>query len=432
MIQVDPARCCYCGGCVPVCPVSAITLAETALHIGPGCIDCDLCLPACPVGALHRAELGPTVVHAPRRSYDVVVVGAGPAGSTAARFAARHGLRTLLIEKRQEIGSPVRCAEGVTHAGLVPFVQPDPRWIAATVDKQRVVTVTDGREREHVFAGDDGAQGYILERRLFDRVLAEMAVEAGAEVMVKTAVTGLIREGGAVRGVVAESAGTRYEIEARVVIGADGVESQVGRWAELPVLMRQRDSLVCAQYTLVGVEVDPTCCAYYLGDGVAPGGYAWIFPKGEGRANVGLGVQADRATEPARAYLDRWIEAHPFLAQGSPVTLIVGNVPTGVPPRRMVADGLMLAGDAAHQADPITAGGITNAMLAGRLAAEVAAEAIAAGDASQWRLAAYPQRWQATMGRKMARNYRLRLKYDGPLRTSEEFVRIFALAAASS
>lgn len=431
MIQVNQARCCYCGGCVPVCPVSTITLAETLLQIGRACIDCDLCLPACPVGALYREELVPPARLAPRQSYDLVVVGAGPAGSVAARIAAERGLRVLLVEKRQEIGSPVRCAEGVRHDALVSFVEPDPRWISATVDKERVIVVEGGRERDHLFA-DGNTHGYVIERRIFDRVLAEMAVEAGAQVMVKTTVTGLIREGGVIRGVVAESAGTRYEIEARVVIGADGVESQVARWANLPVLVRQRDSLVCAQYTLAGIEVDPTCCVYYLGDEVAPGGYAWIFPKGEGRANVGLGVQADRATEPALAYLNRWIEAHAFLAQGSPVSLIAGNVPTGVPPHRIVADGLMLAGDAAHQADPITAGGITNAMLAGRLAAEVAAEAIAAGDTSAGRLAAYQERWEVALGRKMARNYRLRQKYAGHLRTSEAFVRIFAIAAAGS
>jgi len=416
---------------VPVCPVGAITLAETVLQIGRACIDCDLCLPACPVGALHREELVPPARLAPRQSYDLVVVGAGPAGSVAARIAAERGFRVLLIEKRQEIGSPVRCAEGVGHDALASFVEPDPRWISARVDKERVITVEGGQERDHLFA-DGNARGYIIERRVFDRVLAEMAIEAGAQVMVKTAVIGLIREGGAIRGVVAESGGTTCEIEARVVIGADGVESQVARWANLPVLVRQRDSLVCAQYTLAGIEVDPTCCVYYLGDEVAPGGYAWIFPKGEGRANVGLGVQADRATEPALAYLHRWIEAHAFLAQGSPVTLIAGNVPTGVPPHRIVADGLMLAGDAAHQADPITAGGITNAMLAGRLAAEVATEAIAAGDTSAGRLAAYPERWEVALGRKMARNYRLRQKYDGHLRTSEAFVRIFAIAAAGS
>ncbi len=128
MIAVDQSRCAYCGGCVSVCPVEALTLAETRIVVDDNCIDCEDCVLACPMGALQPESLIQAAEalrrsHKPlRRSYDLVVVGAGPGGAVAARVAARQGLAVLLLEKRQEIGSPVRCAEGVGREELTPFI----------------------------------------------------------------------------------------------------------------------------------------------------------------------------------------------------------------------------------------------------------------------------------------------------------------------
>ena len=158
-------------------------------------------------------------------------------------------------------------------------------------------------------------------------------------------------------------------------------------------------------------------------------GYAWIFPKGEGKANVGLGAQADMSAWPALDYLVRFIEGQPHLAQGSPVTLVVGGVPVALPPKRLGTDGCMLVGDAARQVDPLTGGGITNAMAAGEYAAEVAVQAIEAGDISARRLAEYEERWAATLRRKMARNYRLKEHFGPAQRASRDFSRLFAVAA---
>ena len=431
MVLVNRQRCCYCGGCISVCPFGALNLAETLLLVDEACTDCGLCLTACPTGALHLGD-----VEAPQTTtlklssrYDVVVVGAGPAGSLAAWTAARLGLSVLLLEKRQEIGSPVRCAEGVGHDPLIPFIEPDPRWIAATVDKAEITTVADGQRRT---LRAEGGRGYILERRVFDRALAEEAAAAGAQVAVKTTAIGLLQEGSAVRGVIVRGPNGAMEIEAQVVIAADGVESQIARWAGLDTTLPLRDIMICAQYLLASIDVDPTCCSYFIGEEIAPGGYAWIFPKGEGRANVGLGVQADRVEgrESALTYLHRFIESKPRLARGSPVTLVTGTVPVALPPSRLVANGLMVVGDAARQVDPLTGGGITNGMAAGRLAAEVAAAAIAAGDVSAPALAEYERRWAAGLGRKMARHYRWRERFPPEARASRHFLRLFALAVA--
>jgi len=436
MVSVDALRCAYCGSCVSVCPVGALDLQETRLVISEECSECNLCLPACPMGALLAAGEQPQPLPEVKDSYDVVVVGAGPAGSVAAWEAATAGLSVLLLEKRQEIGSPVRCAEGIGHDALADFVEPDPSWIAAHIRKARITIVEDGRER--VWAAEarlEGSEaqgvGYVLERRIFDRVLAERASQAGARVLVKTAAVGLLREGKAVAGVRAQGPWGRREIAARVVIGADGVESRIGPWAGLDTTLPQCDLMSCAQFLLAGIEVDPQCTYYYLDRELAPGGYIWIFPKGDRRANVGLGIQSDLETAPAVELLTRFVESRPFLAQGSIVSLIAGGVPVGLPPSRLVTGGCMLVGDAARQVDPLTGGGIANAMAAGRLAAQVAAAAIAAGDVSQPSLSRYEQEWAAGLGRRMARNYRLRAAFPPEQRLSERFWHVFATAVGA-
>jgi digeranylgeranylglycerophospholipid reductase len=453
MVSLEAGRCCYCGGCVSVCPVEALALAETRLQVAEACIDCGACVAACPVGALaSETAARPAIevsMHPVRRHYDVVVVGAGPGGAVAAATAAAAGLSVLLLEKRQEIGSPVRCAEGVGHDQLSALIEPDQRWIAAEIHRAQIDVCSAGSM--HALMAE-GGRGYILERRVFDRLLAERAAAAGADVRVKTAVTGLLLEHGQVRGVrIARTdffnrgpAGMPLNVAAEVVIAADGVEAQVGRWAGLDVQLPLSDSMACAQYVLSGVDIDPTCTYYTIGHEVAPGGYAWVFPKGDGTANVGLGVRADlwqdvatglaarspQLQGPSRVldFLDRFIESDRRLARGCPVTLIAGNVPVALSPARLVTDGLMLVGDAARQVDPLTGGGIINAMTAGRLAGQVAVEAVVARDNSTAFLTRYEDAWQASNGRKLQRNYRLREKFPPESRSDERFVRAFALA----
>jgi digeranylgeranylglycerophospholipid reductase len=451
MVTVDPYRCAYCGGCVSVCPMGALTLAETRLLVGADCIECGDCITVCPTGALQPEDArgaalsaGQAVAAAsrPRRRYDVVVAGAGPGGAVAAATAAGAGLSVLLLEKRQEIGSPVRCAEGIGRDQLLPFIEPDPRWISAEVTRAEITAAAGDQVRTLCL---EGGQGYVLERRIFDRALAERAARAGAEVRVKTAVSGLLVENGCVQGVKLRPAHLYapalagdevVEVEANIVIAADGIEAQVGRWAGLDVQLPPGDTMVCLQYLLAGVDTDPECTAYTIDYGLAPGGYAWVFPKGNGRANVGLGVQADlwqavaaRQASAALGFLTRFIESRPELARGYPVCLIAGNVPVALSPRRLTAAGLMLVGDAARQVDPLTGGGIANAMAAGQMAARIAVEAIVCGDTSAGFLARYEEQWQATAGRKLQRNYRLREKFPPARRADERFVHAFALAA---
>ncbi|MDW7732294.1 MAG: NAD(P)/FAD-dependent oxidoreductase [Methanolobus sp.] len=328
--------------------------------------------------------------------YDVVVVGAGPAGSVTAKTAAEKGLSVLLIEKRQEIGDPVRCAEGVSKVWLRKHINPDSRWICADVKGSRIYA-PDGTMVEMAEEIAGGEVGYVLERKLFDRALAYESAKAGAEVFVKTRATGLIIEDDFVKGVKIMHQGQERDVRCKIVIGADGVESKVGRWAGIDTSLKPVDIETCAQFLMGGTGIDQDYCYFYLGNEIAPAGYIWIFPKGQDLANVGIGILGSKSgKKTAVEYLND------FVADKYPDARIleidVGGVPVSGSIERTTSNGLILVGDAARQSDPVTGGGIINAMEAGKIAGEVAYGAISAGDASAAKLNEYEKKWRSTIG----------------------------------
>ncbi len=333
--------------------------------------------------------------------YDVVVVGAGPAGSITAKTCAEGGLDVLLIEKRQEIGDPVRCAEGVGKDALIKHIAPDKRWIAAEVKGSRIIA-PDGTQI--LMSGDAAMKdvGYTLERKVFDRILAQNAAIAGAEVMVKTRATGLLRNNGKVNGIKAMYMGETHDIKADIVIGADGVESKVGRWGGIDTALKPHDIETCAQFLVS--NIDPgEYSEFYLGERYSPGGYVWIFPKGGYTANVGIGILGSKSGNiRAISLLHKFIET--YIPQGKIIEMVVGGVPVCGPIKQTITDGLMLVGDAGRQSDPLTGGGITNAMDAGKIAGEVCIKAREKEDHSVKTLKEYEDRWRATIGKELSRS----------------------------
>ena len=313
-----------------------------------------------------------------RYEYDVLVIGAGPGGSMAARFAARHGLRVLLIEKRPEIGVPVRCAEGISRAWMEEVEIPvEKHWIDAEIDGAKIYS-PDEKSVVVLSAEQAGNEvGFVLNREYFDKYLASLAAEEGAEIWLKSPAVGILKEDGRVKGAIVRKFGEKVEVRAKIVIAADGFESQAARWAGLNTALRERDVVSCVQYRMTNIDIEENFTHFYIGS-CAPGGYLWIFPKGRKEANVGIGVALNKLHKPGevKMYLDEFIEKHPNLRKGNVLQIVTGAVSTCPVPKRIVDNGIMLVGDAARLIDPITGGGIANACISGKYAGEVAAKCI--------------------------------------------------------
>jgi len=338
--------------------------------------------------------------------YDVIVVGGGPAGSMAAEAAAKGGAKTLLLEKDRDIGYPVRCGEGVGAKALKQFMNPDPGMIAATISKVRMRSP----DNTCVDFGQEEA-GYILHRRIFDVALANRASKAGAEIQTRAYVDGLLMEDEAVTGVKYQYMGQHRHLTSKIVIAADGVESRVGRMAGLRTSTKLKDMESGYQVTVGNIDVDQEMIDFYVGDNWAPGGYLWIFPKGDGMANIGLGIlgiysRYDSAHDRTHSFIKKYFPKATILAS------VCGGIPVGKTLKKMTSHGFMLTGDAAHMVNPVTGGGIITGMQGGQIAGEVAALAIQKGNVSEKGLEDYPIRWHRTEGKTHEAFYRISQTID--------------------
>jgi len=258
--------------------------------------------------------------------------------------------------------------------------------------------------------------GYILERKVFDKHMAMDAARAGSKIMIKTLARGMEQTNDGYI-VDLETINEKFQIKANIVIAADGPESRVARWAGLNTATKAKDMESAAQFEMVGVEMeDNNCIEFYFGS-VAPGGYAWIFPKGDDIANVGLGILSTRTSKSAYEHLLEFVGDCPATRNAQPVELNVGGDPVGGMPKKLVTDNLMVVGDAAGQVNPLTGGGIITGMTAAMLAGKVAAKAIRDGDASKARLREYEKLCHESIGKSIqkylkVKDYMLSLSDD--------------------
>jgi geranylgeranyl reductase family protein len=311
-----------------------------------------------------------------RDSYDVVVVGAGPAGTSAARFCAREGLSTLCIEEHGTIGHPVQCAGLLSTAAFRECGVSD-RCVLQTVRGARIVSSLGGS-----FSFDAGVvKAYVVDRGVLDREMAVHAAQDGVDFLLKTSATGF--SGGGV-----ETAGVsgKRRIRCRVLIAADGPRSLFSR-----ILGLQR-----AKYFLGGRQVD---CARHVEPGLveihpdaAPDFFGWVIPAGKGYARIGLCSRTD-----VRDRFERFISP----VQGPIISEVTGTIPLGPMPQTY-ARSVLFVGDAAGLAKPTSGGGVYTGIRSARHAALVAASAVRTGDFSKGTMARYQEAWKADFGRELA------------------------------
>ena len=310
--------------------------------------------------------------------YDIVIIGAGPAGSSAAKTAAERGAKVLFIDRRQRVGVPVQCAEFVPQ-WISRHAHFSPTCIHQTIDSM-VTHLPDGASYEMK------SPGYMLDRSLFDKELVASAVLAGAKISIETRAVSLLAEGLAV-----ERGPEKAIIRSKIFIGADGVHSAIARFVGQPSLK----TLVALQYEVVMPKPQNHVEVFFHKD--FEGGYAWFFPKGS-TANVGVGVVASKTAQLPSLLGDflnllrkskKWVSAEIVSKTG-------GSIPCE-PYRRTFFDNILLLGDAAGHAHPITGAGIFNAAMDGEIAGKIAAEAVVRGDLHY--LKNYEIEWQEAFGK---------------------------------
>ena len=347
-------------------------------------------------------------------TYDLAVIGAGPAGSTTARLAAERGLCVLMIDKRQELGAPIQCSGAISrHALLENGVTPDDEFIHEAIygfkvynEAGRAKTI-DYRQLKPNEYGPGARQvplGYVVDRRRFDRHLMTLAERAGVEVHLKTEGFGYRPNGGEFAHLMLREYNQTREVRARVIVGADGLQSQVGKWAGLRTHIKLTELASCLQFIVDGVETEGLL-ELVTGHEWAPGGYAWVFPKGHGYAEIGLGVIRTMTDKPAQWHVDHFMKDS-FFAERFKNSRILevqgGGVPLAAPLRTQYADNVILVGDAARHVNPITGGGLHTALSGGRIAANFLAEAIGAkATPDALTLKGYQDAWLAELGDNM-------------------------------
>jgi digeranylgeranylglycerophospholipid reductase len=307
--------------------------------------------------------------------YDVVVVGAGPAGSTTAEHAALNGARVLVLERKKVVGEPVSCGEFMPTLDEIRSILPTAEDLAPLFDipehlvnrRMDLFRIISPRSRHW----DIPFEGYTTERNLFDQYLSHKAEKAGATILTGTMVTSII--GNEVR--------TRDAVyKAKVVVGADGPISKVAASLGLP---KNVDLYPAVTSQAVG-DFDPVMEMYF--GGVAPGAYAWVLPKKSG-ANVGVGVAPKFSDGRVGDYFQDFVKQRKLNVPGR----VTGKyVPSNGPIKRTYVESGIVVGDAAGHVMAVNGGGIPIAMICGRIAGRTVAEHINSGTP----LSLYEDRWK--------------------------------------
>lgn len=318
---------------------------------------------------------------------DILVIGAGPAGISAAQKAAEPGVKVLLVERKPIIGQPVRCAEFI------------PRPLLGELDCGKDFIVQPVKGMKSILPDNSIAEtpspGLIINRDLFDRALAAKALDTGAEIW--TEARALAFDGDSVLVLKNRE---KIRVKAGIIIGADGPHSRVGKW----IGSVNRNLIPAIQARVVLTECLENTEVYF--DERFFGGYAWLFPKGN-MANVGLGIKRGKGINIIRKNLGYFL--HELKEKNRITGEISGYMAGWLPaesPRNIIKDNVMLAGDAAGQTHPITGAGVSPAVICGNMAGEWAAEALKKDDPGI--LAEYEAEWMDLYGESQERAFRRR------------------------
>ncbi|MCK5342803.1 MAG: NAD(P)/FAD-dependent oxidoreductase, partial [Candidatus Heimdallarchaeota archaeon] len=262
---------------------------------------------------------------------DIVIIGSGPAGSSTAITIAKNGGKVLLVDRKTHVGIPVQCGEAIGKSGAkIAELDVPPESIRSEVRGFRVFSPS-GKYIDYAKKEPDG---YVVDRRVFDKELFAKAVEYGADTLLGFNIQDLLWNDDKIAGVKGRMHGEAVEVRAKIVIGADGVNSTIARKSKLRRFIKPADIDVSVGYEMVNVDYDDEqLLEFFFGSRIAPRGYVWIFPKGNGRANVGIGIGGGTSDETAKTRLERFVKSDPIgskqLKNARIVEFRIGAIPVG-------------------------------------------------------------------------------------------------------
>jgi digeranylgeranylglycerophospholipid reductase len=345
---------------------------------------------------------------------DVLVVGAGPAGSYAAMALARLGHRVLVFERQPEVGDAVCCTGIVSRESFDRFPETNDAVIAE-ISSARLLSPS-GKE---LVLSSEVPQAYIVDRARFDQALAARAKREGAEYLLSARVADISPRDGCVEMAV-EHGGVTTAFTGRVAVVGSGFGGRLSRKLGLG---QPGDSVLGAQ---AHAEIQGVCeTECYFSQSVAPGFFAWVVPTSPGRGLVGLLTRRRPGL-----YLERFLSK--LAAEGKVASwdaaFKYGGIPL-VPLRRACTQRVVVIGDAAGHCKPTTGGGIYYGLLGAQAAVRVVNEALRADDLSGRCLSGYDRAWRALLAKELQLGYIARRMYENL--SDKQIDQIFAVVERS-
>lgn len=302
---------------------------------------------------------------------DILIIGGGPAGLSAAETAAKHNLKVLVLEKSTEIGYPIHTSGGSWIKELINLGISESLFHPI----KKCKFISPNKEANFVF---DKPSACVLDVRGLYQFLAEKAAQSGAKIMVKTKALEPIIEEGYIKGVIAKDSDNDLKIRAKITIDASGFSSIVAKKVGLHTGFKRFG--IGAEYDLYAPNYDQDESILIVGSQVAPSGYGWVFPHGNSRVRVGVGLIHPVSLEHPKKYLNKLINEIPGISDNltncAQIEYHFGIVPSEGLMKKTVSNGLITVGDAAGQINALIGEGIRYAIEFGKLAGKTAAESI--------------------------------------------------------
>lgn len=329
-------------------------------------------------------------------TFDAIVVGGGPCGSFAALSLAKRGVNVAVFEEHAEIGLPSHCAghlstNGLKRLGLFPL----PKHVVENTFRGVVFHSPSGREFRVRFSSPVTC---VVDRALFDRLIADMAERAGARYFLNSRVESLNVVEGVVRGITAKQRTETEHFYAKVVLDAEGVVSRLLRQAGLPTLDRSM-LLNGIEAEVVDVkDVEEDVVEVFLGREYAPCFFAWLIPKRGEKAKIGLAAKAGNPKELLQKLMTKHVAASKKLCTARILQTALHPVTLGGPIAKTCSNGFLAVGDVASHVKPTTGGGVIWGLTCAATASEVICEALEKADFSSDFLVTYEKRCKALLG----------------------------------